>query len=331
MASSSRTPAKTRSGSSMDEGHPSPEVSPPLVPPEETESDTYSDSDPVSTGVGSSEEILARPTLDPWYESGKMFPSIPAEVQPPPSGWEWLVKKEVAAADAVWVPPFQVILDLKIQRKDILAVPIKFDFQCLRASNWEAWVDKELADETFCGLLEQAGVLQAILISRSLNMYRDTESLRQLVRRWCPSTHTFFFAHGELTVTLEDVENHWRLPILGDCDPSEVELSPAEIKAEAVLLDYVGKKNVSLGTNAARLTTWPRAVFGEKDPTLRRAAFVVYWLSKCVFGECPSYAIKPLYFRLAVKISTGTSFPLAAMFLGHFYTQLDLLHADEIW
>uniref|UniRef100_A0A2N9I9H3 Aminotransferase-like plant mobile domain-containing protein n=1 Tax=Fagus sylvatica TaxID=28930 RepID=A0A2N9I9H3_FAGSY len=314
----------------MGEEHPNPEAAPPLMAPEETESDSHSDSDPVPAGTGSSEEILARPILDPWYESGKMFPSVPAEAQPSPSGWEWLVKKEDAAADAVWVPPFQEILDLKIQRKDVLAVPLKFDFQCLRATNWEAWVDKELADETFCRLLEQAGVLQAILISRSLNMYRDTESLRQLVRRWCPSSHTFFLAHGELTVTLEDVENHWRLPILGDCDPSEVELSPAEIKAEAILLDYVGKKNVSLGTNAARLTTWPRAFFGHKDTTLRRAAFVVYWLSKCVFGEYPSYAVKPLYFRLAVKISTGTSFPLAAMFLGHFYTQLDLLHADEM-
>ena len=118
--------------------------------------------------------------------------------------------------------------------------------------------------------------------------------------------------------------------ILGDCDPSEVELSPAEIKAEAVLSDYVGKKNVSLGTNSARLTTWPKAFFGEKDHTLRRAAFVAYWLSKCVFGEYPSYAVKPLYFRLTMKISTDNSFPLAAMFLGHFYTQLDLLHADEM-
>ena len=80
-------------------------------------------------------------------------------------------------ADAVWVPSFQEILDLKIQRKDILAVPIKFDFQCLRASNWESWVDKELADEAFYALLEQVGVLQAILISRSSSMYRDTESL----------------------------------------------------------------------------------------------------------------------------------------------------------
>ena len=101
-------------------------------------------------------------------------------------------------------------------------------------------------------------MLQAILIPRSSNMYRDTESLRQMVRRWCPSTHTFFFAHSKLTVTLEDVENHWRLPILGDYDPSEIELSPAELKAETILLNYIGKKNISLGTNVARLTTWPQ-------------------------------------------------------------------------
>ena len=197
-------------------------------------------------------------------------------------------------------------------------MPIKFDFQCLRASSWEAWVDKEFADEEFCALLEQAGVLRAILISRSSNMYQDTESLRQMVRRCCPSTHTFFFAHGELTVTLEDIENHWRLPILGDCDPSEIKLSPVEIKVETILLNYVGKKNISLGTNAARLTTWLQKFFDEKDDDLRRAAVVAYWLSKCIFGEYPSYAIKPLYFCLAMKISAGTSFPLVTMFLGQF-------------
>ena len=32
-------------------------------------------------------------------------------------------------------------------------------------------MDKEFADEEFCALLEQAGMLQAILISRSSNMY----------------------------------------------------------------------------------------------------------------------------------------------------------------
>ncbi len=97
-----------------------------------------------------------------------------------------------------------------------------------------------------------------------------------MVRRWCASTHTFLFAHGELTVTLEDIENHWRLPILGDCDPSEIELSPTELKAETILLNYVGKKNISLGASAARLTTWPQRFFMEKDDDLHRAAFVAY-------------------------------------------------------
>ena len=71
-------------------------------------------------------------------------------------------------------------------------------------------------------------------------MYRDTGALRQLVRRWCLSSHTFFFTHGEMTVTLEDVENHWLLPILGDQDPAEFELSPEELKIEAALANYIG-------------------------------------------------------------------------------------------
>jgi hypothetical protein len=87
-------------------------------------------------------------------------------------------------------------------------------------------------------------------------MFRDAEALRQLVQRWCPSSHTFFFAHGKLTVTLEDIENHWLLPILGDQIPAEIELSPEESKIEAALADYIGRKNISLGTQVARFTSW---------------------------------------------------------------------------
>uniref|UniRef100_A0A2N9IMU7 Aminotransferase-like plant mobile domain-containing protein n=1 Tax=Fagus sylvatica TaxID=28930 RepID=A0A2N9IMU7_FAGSY len=176
----------------------------------------------------------------------------------------------------------------------------------------------------------QAGVLRSILISRCSNMFRDTEALRQLVRRWCPSTHTFFFAHGEMTVTLEDIENQWLLPILGDQDPAEIALSPEESKVEAVLADYIGRKNVALGTQAARFNSWMEHFLRIEDPSIRRAAFVSYWLSKCVFGEHPAYSIKPLYFCLAVKIAAGVRFPLAPLLLGQLYTQLDLLHAEEL-
>uniref|UniRef100_A0A2N9I2V0 Aminotransferase-like plant mobile domain-containing protein n=1 Tax=Fagus sylvatica TaxID=28930 RepID=A0A2N9I2V0_FAGSY len=244
-------------------------------------------------------DVLGRPTVDPWYRSSERFPSVPASLQPPPADWEWLVMREDATADMTWTPNFQEIRDLQIQRNEMLAVPL-------------------------------AGVLRSILISRCSNMFRDTEALRQLVRRWCPSTHTFFFAHGELTVTLEDVENHWLLPILGDQDPAEIALSPEESKIEAVLADYIGRKNVALGTQAARFNSWMEHFLRIEDPLIRRAAFVSYWLSKCVFGEHPAYSIKPLYFCLAVKIAAGVRFPLAPLLLGQLYTQLDLLHAEEL-
>ncbi len=240
--------------------------------------------------------MLGRPMLDPWYRSKERFPSILGNPQPPPTDWEWLVRKEDAVVDADWVPPFQEIRDLQIQRNEVLAVPLVFDFQCSRAADWEAWVDREFADEDFCGRLEQAGVLYSILVSRSSNMYRDIEALRQLIRRWCPSTHTFFFAHGELTVTLEDIENHWMLPILGDQAPVEIELSPEELKVEAALVDYIRRKNTSMGTQAARFKAWLDHFMWEEDAPIRRAAFMVYWLSKCVFGEPLTYSVKPFLF-----------------------------------
>ena len=43
-----------------------------------------------------------------------------------------------------------------------------------------------------------------------------------------------------------------------------------------------------------------------------------------LFGNSPYYAINTTYIPLAIKISTGHCFPLAPLFLGHFYSQLDL-------
>ena len=120
------------------------------------------------------------------------------------------------------------------------------------------------------------------------------------------------------------------LPILGDHDPDEVELSPEELRIEAALADYIGRKNISLGTQAARFAPWMDHFMREGDASIHKAAFVAYWLSKCVFGEPPAYSVKPLYFRIVVKITIGVCFPLALLLLGQLYTQLDLLHAKEL-
>ena len=236
MASSSRRSTRGRGGTFSSEGGPS-------TAGRGSARDSKDNGDSSDSVLGSSEphgDILGQPTVDPWYRSGERFPSVPVSLQPPPADWEWLVIREDAAVDMVWAPDFQEIRDLQIQRNEMLAVPLVFDFQCSRAIEWADWIDSELADREFCDQLEQAGVLRSIFISRCSNMYRDTESLRQLVRRWCPPTHTFFFAHGEMTVSLEDIENHWVLPILGDQDPTKLELSPEESKIEAILADYIG-------------------------------------------------------------------------------------------
>ena len=131
-----------------------------------------------------------------------------------------------------------------------------------------------------------------------------------------------------MTVTLEDIENHWLLPIFGDQDPAKLKLSPEELKIEAALADYIRRKNIALETQATRFNPWMEHFNIEEDPLIRRTTFVAYWLSKCTFGEHPTYSIKPLYFPLAVKIAAGVCFPLALLLLEQLYTQLDLLHAE---
>ena len=187
-------------------------------------------------------------------------------------------------------------------------MPIHFEFGSGTALGWREWVDNELSDTGFMGLLQQAGVLKAIVSSHCL------------VRRWCTTTHTFFFSCGELTVTLEDVANQLLLPIPGDANPATLELSPEEEAIEAEL-----KKRM---TRNAKLSYWVSSS-SKFSMTARRAAFVAFWLCKFVFESHPHYAIKPLYFRLAIKIAVEVSLSLAHMFLGHLYVQLDILQSDE--
>jgi hypothetical protein len=51
-----------------------------MVALEEEGSGTQSESDPTLAGLDPLEKLLARPTLNPWYESGSLFPSIPTDV-----------------------------------------------------------------------------------------------------------------------------------------------------------------------------------------------------------------------------------------------------------
>ena len=121
-------------------------------------------------------------------------------------------------------------------------------------------------------------------------------------------------------MTLEDVANQLLLSILGDVDLGALELSPKEEAVEAEL-----RKGMN---GNAKLSHWV-GVFSKASDMAHRAAFVTFWLCKFIFGSYPHYALKPLYFQLAIKISAKVSLSLAPMFLGHLYVQLDILQSDE--
>ena len=75
-------------------------------------------------------------------------------------------------------------------------------------------------------------------------------ALRFLVCRWHTATRTFF-AWGETTVTLEDVERIWLLPSMGDTNPLELELSDEESVIAGKLLETFGGTSASWGGNKA--------------------------------------------------------------------------------
>ena len=114
-------------------------------------------------------------------------------------------------------------------------MPIHFEFGLGTTLGLRDWVDNELSDTGFMGLLQWAGVLKAIVSSRCLSNFWDLFNLRHLVRRWCTTTHTFFFSCDELTVTLKDVANQLLLPIHGNADPATLEFSSKEKAIEAEL------------------------------------------------------------------------------------------------
>ena len=74
----------------------------------------------------------------------------------------------------------------------------------------------------------------------------------------------------------------------------------------------------------AKLSFWVNSTT-KISIAARRATFITFWLCKFIFGSHPHYAMKPLYFLLAIKISAEVGLPLAPMFLGHLYFQLDIL------
>ena len=191
-----------------------------------------------------------------------------------------------------WAPLASSVPELNIRQGTALLMPILFEFRMGTSLGCKEWVDTELSDVGFMMALQRAGVLKAIVSSLCLSNYRDLFNLRNLIRRWCSATHTFFLSFDKIIVTLEDVANQLLLPILGDTDPNDIELSTEKEAVEAEL-----KKGVSRN---AKLSHWVGA-FSKASATVQRDAFVTFWICKFNFGSHPHNAVKPLYFSVSHK------------------------------
>ena len=146
-----------------------------------------------------------------------------------PSFHTWVFSRQAGFASSDQVPDPREISNLQIRQGSREAVPIFFNFVPGKITGWPIWVDRELSDKEFVGCLDHADILKAMAISRNLEGFRDTKGLRHLVRCWCPSTHTFFFSVGELTITLEDVVNNLFILVLGDESPFDISLSNKDL------------------------------------------------------------------------------------------------------
>ena len=122
------------------------------------------------------------PLIDPWCDIHAHFPKVPNDYTPMPPGRVWLALCR-RNTDISWAPLVSSVLDLVIRQGITLLMPIHFEFGLGTALGWKKWVDRELFNMGFMGLLQRAGVLKAIVSSRCLSNYRDLFNLRHLVCR----------------------------------------------------------------------------------------------------------------------------------------------------
>ena len=95
------------------------------------------------------------PLIDPWYDIHAHFPKVPDDYTSSLSGRVWLAlcrhNRDVSWASLASSIPYFVI-----HQDTSLLMPILFEFGLGITLGWKEWVDRELSDTGFMGLLQWA-------------------------------------------------------------------------------------------------------------------------------------------------------------------------------
>ena len=102
------------------------------------------------------------------------------------------------------------------------------------------------------------------------------------------------------------------------------------LEVEDKLFSHFGERTASPSGKQARMGKWIMNLSQEKDKAIRQVGILALWLSKFLFSEFPGYKVKFVFFPLAIRLAQSSQYPLVPMFQGHVYSQLDLLHGDEV-
>ncbi|KAL0358507.1 UNVERIFIED_CONTAM: Serine/threonine-protein phosphatase 7 long form [Sesamum angustifolium] len=96
---------------------------------------------------------------------------------------------------------------------------------------------KHRSDEILDGDIDE--VLQAKTCRRCGRIQYDCHLITALVERWRSETHTFHFRVGEATITLQDVQVIWGLPIDGE-PVSGTDLERTSVQWQEYCMQYIG-------------------------------------------------------------------------------------------
>ena len=90
--------------------------------------------------------------IDPWYNIHTHFSKVPSDYTQSPPGLVWLALC-LCNTNVSWALLASSIPDLIICQGTSLPMPIHFEFRSGTALGWKEWVDRELSDTGFIGLL----------------------------------------------------------------------------------------------------------------------------------------------------------------------------------